>query len=127
MPTVQARTVPRAVEIVGGVEELAAQLELREELIRNWVEGQRPVLQEIFLRCVDIVNAISWTNSAGRSGTTPFRKAQPKSPKSGGSARPRSKTSAHQLSGFQSGPLRCATMSSAAIKTEVGTVSVPTI
>jgi hypothetical protein len=57
MPTVQARTVRRAVEIVGGVEEFAAQLELREELIRNWVEGQRPVPQEIFLRCVDIVNA----------------------------------------------------------------------
>jgi hypothetical protein len=48
MPTVQARTVPRAVEIVGGVEELVAQLELREELIRNWVEGQRPVLQRDF-------------------------------------------------------------------------------
>jgi hypothetical protein len=57
MPSVHARTVRRAAEIVGGVEELAAQLEGRDEVIKKWMEGQLPVPQEIFLRCVDIVNA----------------------------------------------------------------------
>jgi hypothetical protein len=57
MPTVQARTVRRAAEIVGGVEGLAAELEVRDEFIKKWMEGRLPVPQEIFLRCVDIVNA----------------------------------------------------------------------
>jgi hypothetical protein len=57
MPTVYGRTVRRAAEIVGRVEELAAQLEVRDEFIKKWMEGQLPVPQEIFLRCVDIVNA----------------------------------------------------------------------
>jgi hypothetical protein len=57
MPTVHARTVLRAAEIVGGVEELAAQLEVGDASIKKWMEGQLAVPQEIFLRCVDIVNA----------------------------------------------------------------------
>jgi hypothetical protein len=57
MPSVHARTVRRAAEIVGGVEELAAQLEVRDEVIKKLMEGQLPIPQEIFLRCVDIVNA----------------------------------------------------------------------
>ena len=57
MPTVHARTVRRAAEIVGSVEVLAAQLEVRDEDLRKWIEDQLSVPQEIFLRCVDIVNA----------------------------------------------------------------------
>jgi hypothetical protein len=57
MPTVHARTVQRAAEIVGGVEGLAAQLGARADFIQKWMKGQLPVPQELFLRCVDIVNA----------------------------------------------------------------------
>jgi hypothetical protein len=57
MPTVYARTVRRAAEIVGSVEVLAAQLEVRDPDLRKWMEGQLSVPQEIFLRCVDILNA----------------------------------------------------------------------
>ena len=57
MPTVHAGTVRRAAEIVGSVEVLAAQLEVRGEDLREWMEGQLSVPQEIFLRCVDILNA----------------------------------------------------------------------
>jgi hypothetical protein len=57
MPTVHVRTVRRAAEIVGGVEELAAQLGVRDKSMRKWMEGQLAVPQAIFLRCVDIVNA----------------------------------------------------------------------
>ena len=57
MPTVHARTVRRAAEIAGGVEGLAAQLEARADFLQKWMEGQLQVPQEIFLRCVDILNA----------------------------------------------------------------------
>ena len=57
MPTVRARTVRRAAEIVGAIEALAAQLNVQYELIREWMEGNLPVPQDLFLRCVDIVNA----------------------------------------------------------------------
>jgi hypothetical protein len=57
MPTVHAHTVRRAAEIVGSIEVLAARLEVRGENLTKWMEGQLSVPQEIFLRCVDILNA----------------------------------------------------------------------
>lgn len=57
MPTVHARTVRRASEIVGGVVVLAGRLGVRDAFIKNWIEGELTVPDEIFLRCVDIVNA----------------------------------------------------------------------
>jgi hypothetical protein len=57
MAAVHAVTVRRAAEIAGGVQVLAAQLDVGEENVKKWIEGQLPVPQEIFLRCVDIVNA----------------------------------------------------------------------
>ena len=57
MPTVHARTVRRAAEIVGAIKALAAQLHVQDELIRKWMEGELPVPEELFLRCVDIVDA----------------------------------------------------------------------
>jgi hypothetical protein len=57
MPTVHARTVRRAAEIVERVEVLAAQLGVGDENLRKWMEGEHPVPQEVFFRCVDIVNA----------------------------------------------------------------------
>ena len=67
MATVHAVTVRRAVEILGGVELLAAQLDVGDENLKNWMEGQVPVPQEIFLRCVDIVNAHQLNEISGRS------------------------------------------------------------
>jgi hypothetical protein len=66
MPTVHVSTVRRAAEIVGGVEGLAVQLEVRHEFIKKWMEGQLPVPQKIFLRCVDIVNAHQIKEISGR-------------------------------------------------------------
>jgi hypothetical protein len=65
MPSVHARTVRRTAEIVGGVEGLAAQLEVRAESIKKWMEGQLPIPQAIFLRCVDIVNAYQLDDLSG--------------------------------------------------------------
>lgn len=66
MATVHAVTVRRAAEIVGGVKVLAAQLDVVDENLKNWMEGQVPVPQEIFLRCVDIVNAHQLSEISGR-------------------------------------------------------------
>ena len=67
MPTVHARTLRRAAEIVGGLEALAAQLDVRDENLKKWLEGQLPVSQEIFLRCVDIVNAHQLDEISGQN------------------------------------------------------------
>ena len=67
MATVHAVTVRRAAEIVGGVKVLAAQLDVGDENLKNWMEGQVSVPQEIFLRCVDIVNAHQLSEISGRS------------------------------------------------------------
>ena len=67
MATVHAVTVRRAAEIVGGVKVLAAQLDVGDENLKNWIEAQVPVPQEIFLRCVDIVNAHQLSEISGRS------------------------------------------------------------
>ena len=56
MPTVYASTLRRAAKIVGGLEALAAQLDVRPDELKNWLAGKVPVPQEI-LRCVDIVVA----------------------------------------------------------------------
>ena len=74
MPTVHVRTVRRAAEIVGGVEELAAQLEVGDESIKKWMEGQSSVPQEIFLRCVDIVNAHQMDELSGPMLNNPLPK-----------------------------------------------------
>ena len=57
MAGLRAATVRRAAEIVGGVEVLAAQLDIGEQYLKKWIKGQLPIPQEFFLRCVDIVNA----------------------------------------------------------------------
>jgi hypothetical protein len=71
MPTVHARTVRRAAEIVGAVEALAAQLNVQYELIREWMEGNLPVPQNLFLRCVDIVNADQLRKIGGADSERP--------------------------------------------------------
>jgi hypothetical protein len=65
MPTVHAHTVRRASEIVGGVGVLAGRLGVPDEFIRNCIEGGLRVPEQIFLRCVDIVNANQLKNISG--------------------------------------------------------------
>ena len=77
MPTVHARTLRRAAEIVGGIELLAGQLDVRDENLKKWLEGTLPVPEEIFLRCVDIVNAHQLDEISGQT----FNNSVPKSPK----------------------------------------------
>ena len=77
MPTVHARTVQRAAEIVGGIELLAGQLDVRDENLRKWLEGELPVPQQIFFRCIDIVNAHQLDEISGQT----FNNSVPKSPK----------------------------------------------
>ena len=57
MPTVYARTLRRAAQIVGGPRELAAQLGVSGDDVVCWLDGTRRVPQEIFLKAVDIVVA----------------------------------------------------------------------
>lgn len=71
MPTLHARTVQRASEIVGSVELLAAQLDARDEDVRKWMEGQLSVPQEVFLRCVDILNAHQLSEISGLHANPP--------------------------------------------------------
>jgi hypothetical protein len=69
MPTVHARTLRRAAEIVGGVEELAAQLDVPSGDIAEWTQGTKPVPQEVFLRAVDIVTAHQVNEISGKHPT----------------------------------------------------------
>jgi hypothetical protein len=57
MVTVQARAVRYAVEIVGGVELLAARLNARCDDIEAWLAGAVPLPEHIFLQCSHIVMA----------------------------------------------------------------------
>jgi DNA-binding transcriptional regulator YdaS (Cro superfamily) len=74
MPTVHARTVQRAAEIVGGLEALAAQLDVRDENLKKWLQGALQVPQEIFLRCADIVNAHQLKEISGPNTNASVRK-----------------------------------------------------
>jgi hypothetical protein len=77
MPTVHARTVRRAAEIVGGIELLAGQLDVRDGNLKKWLEGELPVPQQVFFRCIDIVNAHQLDEISGQT----LNNSVPKSPK----------------------------------------------
>jgi hypothetical protein len=66
MPTVYARTLRRAAEIVGGVQTLGSQLGVGTEDLVYWLQGTKSVPQEIFLRAVDIVVAHDVREMSGR-------------------------------------------------------------
>ena len=76
MPTVQARTLRRAVEIVGGPEVLAVQLDLLLADVTRWMAGTDPVPQDVFLRCVDIIDAYQLQEISGKHSIV-ADKAQP--------------------------------------------------
>ena len=55
MPTVYARTLRRAAELVGGERELAAQLKVSPSELTLWFGGSVQPPTNIFLKAVDIV------------------------------------------------------------------------
>ena len=57
MSPLEARTVLRAADIVGGLDRLAAHLEARGEDIEAWLAGTVAFPEHIYQRCVDIVVA----------------------------------------------------------------------
>lgn len=46
----------RAVELVGGREELARRLEVRPQLLDSWLAGATPIPETVFLKAVDVVS-----------------------------------------------------------------------
>lgn len=66
MPTVYARTLRRAAEIVGGVQQLGSQLGVASEDLVYWVQSTKQVPQEIFLKAVDIVVAYDVSVISGK-------------------------------------------------------------
>lgn len=63
--TVFARTMHRACQILGGVPQLAAHLEVREADVERWLEGEEDPPLEVFLGAVDVV--LLHADSAGRA------------------------------------------------------------
>ena len=55
MPTVYARTLVRAAELVGGQQELARQLGVFPSHLVAWIAGTSNPPVEVFLKAVDIV------------------------------------------------------------------------
>jgi DNA-binding transcriptional regulator YdaS (Cro superfamily) len=66
MPTVYARTLRRAAEIAGGVQQLGSKLGVSSEDLVYWLQGTKAVPQEIFLRAVDIVVAHDISTISGK-------------------------------------------------------------
>jgi hypothetical protein len=54
MPAVHSETLRRAAEIIGD-EKLAQELGVSSEQLAEWKTKQKPVPEEVFLKCVDIV------------------------------------------------------------------------
>lgn len=56
LPTVYARALKRAAEIVGGAEQLAVQLRVVPSHLALWIDGSAPTPPDIFLRAVDLIS-----------------------------------------------------------------------
>lgn len=56
MPTLYARTLKRAAEVVGGTEALAVQLKVVPSHLAQWMDGAEPTPPEIFLKAVDLIS-----------------------------------------------------------------------
>ena len=56
MPTVYARALKRAAEIVGGREQLALHLNVLPSHLALWMDGAQPTPQDIFLKAVDLIS-----------------------------------------------------------------------
>lgn len=56
MPTVYARALKRAAEIVGGREQLALHLNVVPSHLELWIDGVEPTPPHIFLKAVDLIS-----------------------------------------------------------------------
>lgn len=56
LPTVYARALKRAAEIVGGREQLALHLNVVPSHLALWMDGEEPTPQHIFLKAVDLIS-----------------------------------------------------------------------
>jgi hypothetical protein len=56
VPTVHARALKRAAEILGGSEQLAVQLGVVPSHLARWIEGTVPTPTDIFLKVVDLIS-----------------------------------------------------------------------
>lgn len=55
MPSVYARTLVRAAEIIGGELELALRLQVTPSHLHLWIRGLSEPPRDVFLRAVDLV------------------------------------------------------------------------
>ena len=55
MPTLYARTLSRAAEVVGGEDQLALQLRVTPSHLALWLAGKASPPDDVFLKAVDIV------------------------------------------------------------------------
>jgi DNA-binding transcriptional regulator YdaS (Cro superfamily) len=56
VPTVYARTLKRAAQIVGGTDQLAVYLKVVPSHLSLWIDGAEPTPPDIFLRAVDLIS-----------------------------------------------------------------------
>ena len=73
MASVRVRLLARATEMVGGVELMAAALEVTADQLRQWLQGENPVPPEVYFRALELVNE-------NRQGASPMREGRSHSP-----------------------------------------------
>ncbi|HEV8107845.1 MAG TPA: hypothetical protein VGP97_10005 [Burkholderiales bacterium] len=64
MPNLHAQALKRAVVIVGGVDVLALELGVHEDLLGQYLRGESPVPGELFLKATEIITAASVLDAA---------------------------------------------------------------
>jgi hypothetical protein len=52
----QAHVLARAVEVLGGVDELASRLEISSGVVRVWMDGKLSLPHRVFFELVDIIS-----------------------------------------------------------------------
>lgn len=57
LTTTQTRALHRACELAGGVEQLAAALEVSARALARWMKGEEKTPQRVFLSAVDLILA----------------------------------------------------------------------
>lgn len=67
MADVHVRTLKRAVEIVGGEQELALRLKVTPSHLALWLQGIETPPGDIFLQAVDLVMEVSSPQRPGRA------------------------------------------------------------
>lgn len=75
MPTVHARALKRAVEILGGVDQLSARLDVPIYDLRLWMRSERTPPLTVFLRAVDIISEHDIASLCERGATDDLLRA----------------------------------------------------